>query len=222
MLASRNRRDRRIAASDFGPFQICADQVSLPGGDCATRAGFPPYALLNPKGCQVMKVILLKGHEGSGKTSLWAAAIAQFFAQSGAQCAHIEHGISDNAEVRRLVDSVMIPLGVLIVETDGGEMPIKALVPDFTITVERNADWLDDIGHAALRARLETRLANIDQIDNEHIVTDCLAHDMHVWNAEQQQRLDTALVTLGWSCRHTGENRLEWSRNTIAQESESA
>lgn len=169
-----------------------------------------------------MKVILLKGHKGNGKTSLWAKAIVQFFAQSGAQCAHIEHGISDSAEVQRLVDSVMVPSGVLIVETDGEEMPIEALVPDFTITVERNAHWLDDVGHAALRARLEARLTNIDQIENERIVTDCLAHDMHRWNAEQQQRLDTALVTLGWSCRHTGANRLEWSRNAIAHECGSA
>lgn len=164
-----------------------------------------------------MKVVLLKGPKGSCKTSLWAEAIVHFFAPGGAKCVHIRHGITDTAEVCRLVDSAMVPSGLLVVETDGDDMPIEGLIPDFTITVERNTHWLEEISQSALRTRLEARLPGIDRIDNESIITGCLAFDMRHWNADQQLRLDAALTKLGWSRRQTRENQLEWSRNTSAQ-----
>jgi hypothetical protein len=164
-----------------------------------------------------MKVVLLKTLKDSFKTSLWAEAIVRSFAPEGGTCVRIQHGVTDEAEVGRLVDSAMVPSGLLIVETDGDDMPIEGLVPDFTVTVERHAHWLDDVGQSALRARLEARLPNLDRIDNESIITDCLAFDPREWNADQQQRLDSALTKLGWSCRQTPENRLEWSRNAEVQ-----
>lgn len=164
-----------------------------------------------------MKVVLLKVFKGSIKTSPWTEAIARSLAPEGAKCVHIQHGVTDGAQVRRLVDSAMVPSGLLIVETDGGDMPIEGLVPDFTVTVERHAHWLEDLGQSALQARLEARLPRTDWIDNESIITGCLALDPREWNADHQQRLDSALTQLGWSCRQTPENRLEWSRNAEVQ-----
>lgn len=159
-----------------------------------------------------MKVILIENHEDRLTPSIWAEAIAQFFASRGGRCVYIRPGITGEDETRRSLDAAMDSSGIVIVETHGETMPDRELIPDYTITIRRNTGWQMDIGRAALRARLESSLDSIDKIDNERIIKEYLKIALDTWSPEEQQRLDDALIALGWTSNRNPEGKLEWRR----------
>lgn len=159
-----------------------------------------------------MKVILIENNEDRLTPSIWAEAITQFFASRGGRCVYIRPGVTSEDETRGLLDSAMDSSGIVVVETDGETMPDHELIPDYTITIRPNTGWHMDIGRAALRARLESCLDSVDKIDNERIVKDCLKIALDTWSPEEQQRLDDALIALGWASTRNPEGKLEWRR----------
>lgn len=80
-----------------------------------------------------MKIILLKGQQGTAKTSIWGPAIAQFFERRGQKVSYLSDGEATQREFDRAVASGS---DVIIVETHLGSFPFKRAAPDFTVTVE--------------------------------------------------------------------------------------
>jgi hypothetical protein len=167
-----------------------------------------------------VKIILLKTSESDRTPSVWAEAVSQHFALRGGRCVYIGPNVTHEDEMRTLLDSAMDSSGIVIVETIGETTPIDGLVPDYTITVERNTSWRTDIGHTALQTRLKAWLGSADRIENDRIVADCFEVTSSIWTAEEQQRLDSALLALGWTPHRTPDGRLEWLREHTEQKAQ--
>lgn len=145
-----------------------------------------------------MQVILLKGKQGTAKTSVFGAALRAHVALTG-PVTYIDCGDRSEIEIERMAASVCHPDATIIFETNGEGMPIVGLPVDYVVTVERPDDSRDYIAPHPRQTAIDAFLDGRVRVTMLEIFEDCLGLPIAQWSKSEQRRVGKALSALKWT-----------------------
>jgi hypothetical protein len=143
-----------------------------------------------------MQIFLLKGAQGTLKTSIWGAAIREFFETRENRVLYLDYAGETTADFSQLVADRP---DIVIIDTNHDEIPVLGYEPDFTITIEQKArDRALPFARIADQQLIADFLKGRDMIMLEEVSLTCLGISQDACTPEVVATLSDLICRCGW------------------------